>query len=175
MRNKKTQNLERLKEIRLFLRGQGKTVVFANGCFDLIHSGHVYLFREAKEIGDILIVAVNDDASVKKNKGQSRPIFSLAERLEILEAIGFIDYLVAFSEKTPQKIISALLPDFLVKGEDWKPDEIVGRKEVEDAGGRVVFIPYLEGQSTSQILSKIFRSSLKTKKGSSSPVGNKEP
>jgi bifunctional ADP-heptose synthase (sugar kinase/adenylyltransferase) len=129
--NKKTQNLESLKEIRLFLRGQGKTVVFT--------------------------------------------IFSLAERLEILEAIGFIDYLVVFSEETPQKIISALLPDVLVKGGDWKPDGIVGRKEVENAGGRVVLIPYLEGQSTSQILSKIFRSSLKTKKGSSSPVGDKEP
>jgi rfaE bifunctional protein nucleotidyltransferase chain/domain len=173
--NKKTQNLESLKEIRLFLRGQGKTVVFTNGCFDLIHGGHVHLFKEAKEIGDILIVAVNDDASVRKNKGQSRPIFSLAERLEILEAIGFIDYLVVFSEETPQKIISALLPDVLVKGGDWKPDGIVGRKEVENAGGRVVLIPYLEGQSTSQILSKIFRSSLKTKKGSSSPVGDKEP
>ncbi len=174
MRHKKIQNLKRLKKIRQFLKGQGKTVVFTNGCFDLIHSGHVHLFREAKEIGDILIVAVNDDASVKKNKGPSRPIFPLAERLEVLGAIGFIDYLVPFSDETPRRIISALVPDVLVKGGDWKPDEVVGRKEVEDAGGRVVIIPYLEGQSTSQILSKILRSSQKIKKNSSFPLKDEE-
>lgn len=174
MRNKKTQSLERLMQIRQSLKGQGRTVVFTNGCFDLIHSGHVHLFREAKRIGDILIIAVNDDASVKKNKGPSRPIFPLAERLEILEAIGFIDYLVPFSEETPQKTISALVPDVLVKGGDWKPDEVVGRREVEEAGGRVVLVPYLEGQSTSQILLKILHSSQKIKKSSSFSLENEE-
>jgi len=142
--NKKTQNLESLKEIRLFLRGQGKTVVFTNGCFDLIHGGHVHLFKEAKEIGDILIVAVNDDASVRKNKGQSRPIFSLAERLEILEAIGFIDYLVVFSEETPQKIISALLPDVLVKEEIGSRMELSGEKRSKMPGEELFSFPTLK-------------------------------
>lgn len=174
MKHKKIQNLERLKKIRQFLKEQDKTVVFTNGCFDLIHSGHVHLFREAKSLGDILIVAVNDDPSVKKNKGPTRPIFPLAERLEVLEAIGFIDYLVPFSDETPRKIISALVPDVLIKGGDWKPDDVVGRKEVEDVGGRVVLIPYLEGQSTSQILSKILHSSQNIKKNTSFPLKDEE-
>ena len=103
------------------------------------------------------IVAVNDDRSIKTIKGDSRPIFPLVERLEILEAIEYIDYLVSFSEETPQKVISTLLPDVLVKGEDWKRDEVVGRKEVEEAGGEVVLVPLCEGQSTTSILEKIVR------------------
>jgi D-beta-D-heptose 7-phosphate kinase/D-beta-D-heptose 1-phosphate adenosyltransferase len=152
---KKTHSLRRLEEIRASLRREGKIVVFTNGCFDLIHSGHVFLFKEAKKIGDILIVAVNDDRSIRIIKGPSRPIFPLAERLEILEAIEHIDYLIAFSEETPQKIISVLLPDVLVKGEDWKKEEVVGRMEVEEAGGKVVLISLCEGQSTTSLLKKI--------------------
>lgn len=151
----KKYKLEELVKIRQKLKREGKKVVFTNGCFDLLHKGHIHLFREAKKWGDVLIVAVNDDASIKKFKGRWRPIFPLEERLEILEAIEEIDYLVSFSEETPQKIISLLLPDVLVKGGDWKLEEVVGRKEVESFGGRVVLIPYLKGYSTSALIKKI--------------------
>jgi len=134
-------------------------VVFTNGCFDLLHSGHIHIFREAKKQGDVLVVAVNDDASVRKIKGPSRPIFPLEERLEILEALEEIDYLVSFSEETPQRIIASFLPDVLLKGGDWRLDEVVGRKEVEGAGGKVVIVPYLKGYSSSGIIQKIIRSS----------------
>jgi len=144
--------------VRLSLKKQGKKVVFTNGCFDLLHSGHVYLFREARKLGDALIVAVNDDASVQKIKGPRRPIFPLRERLEILEAIQSIDYLIPFSQETPREIISSLLPDVLVKGGDWNMDEVVGREEVTAAGGKVILIPPRKGQSTSQILSRVIES-----------------
>lgn len=156
--NKKIYKLKDLIKIREEPRKKGKKVVFTNGCFDLLHKGHIHLFREAKKWGDVLIVAVNDDASIKKFKGSWRPIFPLEERLEILEAIEEIDYLVSFSEDTPQKIISLLIPDVLVKGGDWKLDEVVGREEVEGAGGRVVLVPYLEGYSTSALINKIINS-----------------
>jgi len=152
---KKTHSLRSLEDIRISLKREGKTIVFTNGCFDIIHSGHVFLFKEAKKLGDVLIVAVNDDESIEMIKGPSRPIFPLAERLEILEAIEHIDYLVPFPEETPQKVISTLIPDVLVKGEDWKKDEVVGRKEVEEAGGKVVLVTLCEGQSTTSLLKKI--------------------
>lgn len=155
----KIHSLRSLEDIRTALKNEGKRVVFTNGCFDLIHGGHVFLFKEAKKLGDVLIVAVNDDRSIKKIKGGARPIFPLSERLEILEAVGYIDYLIPFSEETPQKVISILLPDVLVKGEDWKKDEVVGRKEVEQAGGKVVRVPLHRGQSSTLLLEKILRSS----------------
>ncbi|KKK92791.1 hypothetical protein LCGC14_2699410, partial [marine sediment metagenome] len=139
-------------------RQNGQTVVFTNGCFDLLHSGHIHLFREARKKGDVFIVAVNDDFSLRKIKGASRPIFPLKERIEILTAIEDIDYLASFSEETPQKIIARLLPDVLVKGGDWKPEEVVGKREVEDAGGEVEIIPYLEGRSSSDIVKRIVNS-----------------
>lgn len=156
--DKKIQKLSELLKIRKQLKQQKKKVVFTNGCFDILHSGHVYLFREAKKRGDVFMVAVNDDASVKKIKGASRPIFPLKERLEVLEAIEEIDYLTSFSEETPQKIIALLVPDVLVKGGDWKPEEVVGKAEIERAGGKVVIIPYLKGQSSSEIIDRIIRS-----------------
>jgi rfaE bifunctional protein nucleotidyltransferase chain/domain len=156
-RKRKIYELRDLVEIRRNFRKRGKKVVFTNGCFDLLHAGHVRLFREAKKQGDVLIVALNDDATVRKLKGVARPIFPLVERWEILEAIDSIDFLTSFSEGTPQKIISELLPDVLVKGGDWEPGEVVGKKEVEAAGGKVVIVPYLEGHSTSSILKKIGR------------------
>jgi rfaE bifunctional protein nucleotidyltransferase chain/domain len=154
---RKIHALPEMLRIRRKLKEEGKKVVFTNGCFDLLHGGHVRLFEEAKKQGDVLIVALNDDASVRKIKGAGRPIFPLGERWEILEAIEAIDFLTSFSETTPQRIIAALLPDVLVKGGDWKPDEVVGKKEVEAAGGKVVIIPYLEGHSTSSIIRKIIR------------------
>jgi len=155
---KKIQELEKLVNIRKRLKRQGKKIVFTNGCFDLLHTGHIHLFKEAKKWGDVLFVAVNDDASVKKIKGSSRPLFSLKERLEVLEAIEDIDYLTFFSEETPQKIISALLPDVLAKGGDWRSEQVVGRREVEEAGGKVVIIPFLKGYSSSAIIERILNS-----------------
>ena len=162
-KDKKIQKQSDLEKIRNQLKNKDEKVVFTNGCFDLLHSGHVHLFREAKKLGDVLIVAVNDDESVKKIKGASRPIFPLEERLEVLEAIDDIDYLTSFSEETPRQVITRLLPDILVKGGDWKPDEVVGREEVERAGGEVVIIPYLEGRSTSKILKEFSKLSSKNK------------
>lgn len=148
-------DLECVLTIRADLKKQGKKVVFTNGCFDLLHGGHIHLFKIAKQQGDVLIVAVNDDTSIQKFKGPSRPIFALAERLEILAALEMIDYLVPFSQETPQILIEKLLPDVLVKGGDWAPDEIVGKPEVEAAGGMVKIVPYLTGRSSTQILEKI--------------------
>jgi len=158
MVHKKIQTLDKLVKIRQELKSQGKKVVFTNGCFDLLHGGHIHLFRKAKKLGDVLIVAVNDDASVKKIKDSTRPVFPLEERLEVLEAVEDIDYLVSFSEKTPRKIINALVPDILVKGGDWKPDEVVGKQEVEKAGGKVVIVPYKRGHSSSGIIQRILDS-----------------
>lgn len=151
----KIKTLEGLHKIRLQMKKSGKTVVFTNGCFDILHAGHIYLLRKAKTYGDVLIVAVNEDDSIRRLKGQGRPVYPLEERMEVLEALEMIDYLIAFSEQTPQKLIAALLPDILAKGGDWGPDEIVGRREVETAGGRVVRIPYQEGLSTSELIEKI--------------------
>ena len=156
--DKKFKKLADLVKIRNQLKHQDKKVVFTNGCFDLLHSGHIHLFREARKKGDVFIVAVNDDSSIRKIKGTSRPIFPLKERIEILAAIEDIDYLASFSEEIPQKIIARLLPDVLVKGGDWKPEEVVGKREVEDAGGEVEIIPYLEGRSSSDIVKRIVSS-----------------
>jgi D-beta-D-heptose 7-phosphate kinase/D-beta-D-heptose 1-phosphate adenosyltransferase len=157
----KVYGLEKLVAIRRGLKRRGKKVVFTNGCFDLLHAGHVRLFHEAKKLGDVLIVALNSDASMRRLKGPTRPIFPLRERFEILAAVADIDYLTSFSQTTPQKIIAALLPDVLVKGGDWGPDEIVGRAEVEGAGGRVARVCYFEGHSTSSIIRRIARFPLK--------------
>jgi len=147
--------LQEAVALREALRTQGKTVVLANGCFDLLHGGHIHLFKQAKKLGDVLIVAVNDDASIQRLKGLNRPVFPLIERLEVLVAVEYIDYLLSFSKDTPKELIAALVPDVLVKGGDWKPDEVVGREEVENAGGKVVIIPYLAGFSSSDIIRKI--------------------
>ena len=155
----KIRSLRKLVPVRRKLRREGKTVVFTNGCFDLLHGGHIRLFREAKRRGDVLVVALNTDASVRKLKGPSRPIFPLKERLEVLAAVADIDYLTWFFEETPRKIIAALFPDVLIKGGDWTPDEVVGRAEVEAAGGRVVIVPYFKGHSSTSIIDRIIRDS----------------
>jgi len=151
----KRKKLDELKKLREKYKSEGKVVVFTNGCFDVLHSGHIHLFRKAKKCGDVLIVAVNDDRSVSRLKGKGRPVFPLAERMEVLEAIQAIDHLISFAQPTPRDLIQMLLPDVLVKGGDWKPDEVVGREEVEGAGGKVVIVPYLPGRSSSEILEKI--------------------
>jgi len=156
-RQRKVFSLAELLKIRRRLKREGKTVVFTNGCFDLLHAGHIRLFREAKKMGDVLIVALNRDASVRKIKGPDRPVFSLRERWEILEAIAEIDYLTSFGEESSQKIIATLLPDVLVKGGDWGSNQVVGRETVEAAGGKVVRVPPIKGRSTSAIVKKILR------------------
>ncbi len=153
----KIQDIQSLVPIRQSLKEHQKKAVFTNGCFDILHRGHIHLFHEAKKLGDILIVAVNDDSSIRKIKGSTRPIFPLEERMEVLEAIADIDFLVSFSEETPREIITSLLPDVLVKGGDWKPEEVVGKKEVEQAGGEVIIIPYLPHHSSSDIIGRIIK------------------
>lgn len=153
----KIQDIQSLVPIRQSLKDHQKKTVFTNGCFDILHRGHIHLFHEAKKLGDILIVAVNDDSSIRKIKGSNRPIFPLEERMEVLEAIADIDFLVPFSEETPREIITSLLPDVLVKGGDWKPEEVVGKKEVEQAGGEVITIPYLPLHSSSDIIGRIIK------------------
>lgn len=151
----KIQDIQNLIPIRKSLKDQHKKVVFTNGCFDILHRGHIHLFHTAKRLGDVLFVAVNDDSSIRKIKGPTRPVFLLEERMEVLEAITDIDYIVSFSEETPREIISALLPDVLVKGGDWKPEEVVGKRDVEQAGGKVKTIPYLPHYSSSEIIRRI--------------------
>jgi D-glycero-beta-D-manno-heptose 1-phosphate adenylyltransferase len=143
------------------LRADGKTVVFTNGVFDLLHPGHVRYLREARRLGDALIVGVNSDHSVRANKGADRPLTPEAERAEILAALECVDAAVIFDEDTPHNLIATLQPDVLVKGADWGENAVVGRDIVEARGGRVVRIPVERGYSTSGIVAKI-RSSRRT-------------
>lgn len=133
----------------------GKRVVFTNGCFDLLHPGHIRSLETARALGDALIVGLNSDDSVKSLKGPDRPVIPEQERAEILASLECVDAVVIFEELTPQEVIAALLPDVLVKGGDWPGSQIVGREEVEAAGGRVVLVDVVEGYSTSDILKKI--------------------
>jgi rfaE bifunctional protein nucleotidyltransferase chain/domain len=133
----------------------GRCVVFTNGCFDLLHPGHIRSLEQARELGDALIVGLNSDASVRQLKGKGRPVLPERERAEILAALESVDAVVIFDELTPREVIARLLPDVLVKGGDWPDDQIVGREEVEAAGGRVVSLPVVPGYSTSDILRKI--------------------
>jgi D-beta-D-heptose 7-phosphate kinase/D-beta-D-heptose 1-phosphate adenosyltransferase len=144
-------------EERELLRRAGKRVVFTNGCFDLLHPGHVRHLAEARSLGDVLIVGLNSDMSVRSLKGDGRPILSESERAEVLSALAAVNYVVVFSEETPQDLIGSLLPDVLVKGGDWPIDTIVGREEVEAAGGSVRSLPYVPGSSTSELLDRIRR------------------
>jgi rfaE bifunctional protein nucleotidyltransferase chain/domain len=137
------------------LRRDGKTLVFTNGCFDLLHPGHVRYLAEARALGDMLVVALNSDRSVRALKGEGRPILNQQERAELVAALEAVDYVTIFDEETPLELIAELLPDVLVKGGDWPLDQIVGREVVEGAGGRVVSLPYLEGSSTSDIIERI--------------------
>jgi D-beta-D-heptose 7-phosphate kinase/D-beta-D-heptose 1-phosphate adenosyltransferase len=133
----------------------GRRVVFTNGCFDLLHPGHIKLLEAARAHGDALIVGLNSDDSVQTLKGPGRPVIPQQERAEILASLECVDGVVVFDELTPQKTVTALLPDILVKGGDWPGNQIVGREEVEAAGGKVVLIDVVEGYSTTEILRKI--------------------
>ena len=133
----------------------GRRVVFTNGVFDILHPGHVRYLRQARALGDLLIVGLNSDTSVRRNKGPDRPINSELERAELLAALECVDAVVVFDEDTPAAIVDALQPDVLVKGADWAEDAIVGRDTVEARGGQVVRVPVEQGYSTSEIIRKI--------------------
>ncbi len=137
------------------LKEQGKKIVFTNGCFDILHAGHITYLREAKRLGDVLVIGVNSDASVKRLKGESRPVNPLEDRELILSSLDFVDYVVAFEEDTPADLINAIMPDVLAKGGDYKVEDIVGAKEVMANGGEVVVIPFVEGKSTTGILKRL--------------------
>ncbi|HXU09027.1 MAG TPA: D-glycero-beta-D-manno-heptose 1-phosphate adenylyltransferase [Blastocatellia bacterium] len=151
----KIVDLHALLDAREEMKRAGKRLVFTNGCFDLLHAGHVRYLSEARALGDALVVALNSDRSVRELKGEGRPILNEQERAEVIAALEAVDYVVIFDEETPRELIAALLPDVLVKGGDWPLDEIVGRDEVEAAGGRVLSLPYVEGSSTSDIIERI--------------------
>ena len=136
---------------------KGKSVVFTNGCFDILHVGHVKYLQEAKSQGDILVVGINADASVRKLKGESRPIQNQEDRGEVLSALSCVDYVVVFEEDTPEKLIHMVKPDVLVKGGDWKVDQIVGSDFVMSYGGKVKSLQFVQGKSTTNIVSKILK------------------
>ena len=149
----------RAVELVAELRRSGKTVVFTNGVFDLLHPGHVRYLETARSLGDALIVGVNADASVRRNKGPSRPVTPEGERAEVLAALASVDAVVIFPEDTPAEIVRALQPDILVKGADWPADQIVGRDTVEARGGRVVLVPVEAGHSTTTIVERVRQAS----------------
>ncbi len=151
----KIKTLKSLKKTIHFLKKRGKSAVFTNGCFDILHKGHINYLEKASTLADTLIVAINSDASVRALKGRSRPLFAARDRALAVAALEFVDYVVVFGEKTPFRIIKALKPNILVKGADWKKSHIVGRDTVESYGGRVVRIPLVKGYSTSTLIAKI--------------------
>jgi rfaE bifunctional protein nucleotidyltransferase chain/domain len=137
------------------LREQNKKIVFTNGCFDILHRGHIEYLTKAKEFGDVLIVGLNSDTSVQRLKGKDRPINSESDRARILDALKPVDYVVIFEEDTPLRLIQMVKPDVLVKGGDYKVEEIVGSEYVMSYGGKVEIIPFVEGKSTTKIIQKI--------------------
>jgi D-beta-D-heptose 7-phosphate kinase/D-beta-D-heptose 1-phosphate adenosyltransferase len=146
---------DELLRVRQSLRAAGKTLVFTNGVFDLLHVGHVRYLAAARALGDALMVAVNSDRTVRELKGDGRPVTNESERAEILAALRTVDYVTVFDDVSPRTLIAKLLPDVLVKGGDYGLDEIHGREEVEAAGGRVVSLPFVAGASTSAIIERM--------------------
>jgi D-beta-D-heptose 7-phosphate kinase/D-beta-D-heptose 1-phosphate adenosyltransferase len=154
MRQKIKERRELIRII-LELKAKRKRIVFTNGCFDLLHIGHVRYLEEAKALGDVLVVGVNSDTSVRKLKGPKRPILPEDERVEILSGLGCVDYVTLFNERDPLKLITSLHPDVLVKGGDWPKEQVVGREVVERSGGEVVIIPFVGKASTSNLIETI--------------------
>ena len=153
----KIKTAKELLPLLAILRAAGKKVVFTNGCFDIIHTGHTRYLAKAKAFGDVLVVAVNSDSSVRRIKGEKRPINPEADRMEILAALQSVDFITLFDEPDPYRIISEIQPDVLVKGGDWQIEKIIGRDIVEARGGRVISAGYIEGASTTGIIEKIVK------------------
>lgn len=150
MKNKKIKTLKELKKVIEKLKKQKKKIVFANGCFDIIHAGHIELFRKAKSFGDVLVVAVNSDSSIRRLKGPTRPVVPEEYRMEVLSAIEYIDYIVKYNEDTPWETITAIYPNVVVKGGDWTVGTVVGRQVA-----KVKLVKLVSGISTTKIIEKI--------------------
>jgi rfaE bifunctional protein nucleotidyltransferase chain/domain len=151
----KIKTLNGIVQLRPGLREFKKRLVFTNGCFDILHVGHVRYLNHARSLGDLLVVAVNSDRSIREIKGNSRPIVPEQERAEVLAALACVDYVFIFDDPTPKQVIDAIVPDVLVKGADWAIAEIVGRDTVEKSGGMVLNVPLVEGSSTTDIIKKV--------------------
>lgn len=153
--NKIFSNASELARILRQRKERGERVVFTNGCFDIIHTGHTRYLQEARSAGECLVIGVNSDKSVAQLKGDKRPIVPLEERLEVLAGLACVDYVIPFSETDPYNLIRTLRPSILIKGGDWPLDRIIGRDVVEADGGKVFTVPEIKGQATSQIIEKI--------------------
>jgi rfaE bifunctional protein nucleotidyltransferase chain/domain len=153
----KIVKLPELVRVRAKTIKENKKIVFTNGCFDLLHRGHIEYLKKAKKLGDILVIGLNSDHSVRRIKGRGRPIQDQKDRAEILASLCFVDYVCIFNELTPLRLISRLTPDILVKGGDWKIRDIVGKETVESHGGRVLNIKMVKGRSTHQIIQTILK------------------
>jgi D-beta-D-heptose 7-phosphate kinase/D-beta-D-heptose 1-phosphate adenosyltransferase len=152
---KKIKSPEALKKILSGLKKQGRTIAFTNGCFDILHSGHISYLQEARKLADVLIVAVNSDDSVRRIKGRGRPVIKLKDRMWAIAALESVDYVTYFEQDNPLKIIKLCKPDILFKGKDWNKNKIIGKDFVESYGGRVMTLPYIKGQSSSKIIKRI--------------------
>jgi D-beta-D-heptose 7-phosphate kinase/D-beta-D-heptose 1-phosphate adenosyltransferase len=148
-------SMDELRAERARLRAQGSRLVFTNGCFDILHVGHVRYLSAARSLGDVLLVAINSDRTVRELKGESRPVMNEAERAEMLAALRAVDYVTVFDDVSPRALIAEVLPDVLVKGGDYALEEIHGREEVEATGGLVFSLPFIEGASTSGVIERI--------------------
>ena len=151
----KIKTQKELKRTIAYLRKQGKKIVFTNGCFDILHYGHIKYLQDAKGLADVLVLGLNSDSSVKKIKGLARPINKQLDRARVLSALSCVDYLTIFSEDTPLRLIRLIQPDVLVKGGDWQTEKIVGADFVKARGGKVLAIPYIKGYSTTKLINKI--------------------
>lgn len=153
----KIKNLSQMQRIATCLKREGRRIVFTNGCFDILHVGHVRYLRKAREQGDVLIVGLNTDRSVRTIKGAKRPIVPGKERAEVLAELGCVDYVVFFDDPDPLRLISSLKPHVLVKGADWPKSRIIGREVVEGAGGRIVRVSLVRGASTTGVIERVIR------------------
>lgn len=159
MTKNKIKRLEELKKIVASCKKEKEKVVFTNGCFDILHLGHIKYLEKAHSLGNKLIVAVNSDASVRRIKGHNRPVFSEKERAALVAACACVDYVIVFGEPTPLKLIKALKPDILVKGSDWRKSDIVGGNFVQSYGGKVARVKFIKGYSSSSIIARIKKTS----------------
>jgi D-beta-D-heptose 7-phosphate kinase/D-beta-D-heptose 1-phosphate adenosyltransferase len=157
MAYKKIKSVPQMKKVLGSLKKQGKKIVFTNGCFDILHVGHVRYLTQARKLGDILVVGLNTDRSIRAIKGEKRPIVAENERAEVLSALEVVDYVVLFDEPDPLGLITALKPTILVKGADWSKDKIIGRDVVEQSGGKVIRVPLVPGSSSTGVIEKIIR------------------
>lgn len=148
-------NRQKLLSLIQKLKTEGKSIIFTNGCFDILHSGHIDYLKKTKELGNILIIGINSDESVKKIKQQNRPINKLLDRMIVLNSIKYVDYVVPFNEETPENLIKIIKPDVLTKGGDWNKKDVVGSAFVKSYGGRTVIIPYIKGKSTTNTIKRI--------------------